>query len=65
MVPLTAPLFGVLSLKGHISLKNCPKRVLLRHNTTSFKRTCFLTKLKYVLSGFYVFNVLPSMPGRT
>jgi hypothetical protein len=26
---------GVLFLKGHISLKNWPKRLLLRHNTSS------------------------------
>jgi hypothetical protein len=39
MVPLTAPLLGVI-FRGHISLKNWPKRLLLRHDTTSFKTTC-------------------------
>jgi hypothetical protein len=32
-------------LRGHISLKNWPKRLLLRHDTSSFKRTCFLIRL--------------------
>jgi hypothetical protein len=61
MMPLTAPLLGVL-LGEHISLKNgtfCP---LFSHDTTSFKRTCFLMKLKQLLSGLYVFNGQPNMP---
>jgi hypothetical protein len=37
---------GVLFLKGHISLKNWPKRLLLGHDTTSFKHICFLIKKK-------------------
>jgi hypothetical protein len=42
MAPLTGPGKGVIFLKGHISLKNgtfCP---LFSHDSTSFKRTCFL-----------------------
>jgi hypothetical protein len=35
---------GVIFLKGHISIKNWPKRLLLRHDTSSFKGTCLLIK---------------------
>jgi hypothetical protein len=65
MVPLTAPLFGVLSLKGCFSLKNWTQRVILRHDTTSFKYPCFLIKLKALLSGLYVFNRLSNIPVST
>jgi hypothetical protein len=41
MVPLTAPLLGSF-LWGHISLKNRTYCPLFRHDTTSFKYTCFL-----------------------
>jgi hypothetical protein len=41
MVPLTAPLFGVLFLRGHISLKNRTYCPLLRDSTSSFKGTCY------------------------
>jgi hypothetical protein len=63
MVPLTAPLLGVNFLGEHISLKNWTQKVILRHDTiTSFKRTCFLIRLKHVLGVLYVFNGLTNMP---
>jgi hypothetical protein len=40
------PTFGDIFLEGHISLKNWTQRVILRHDTMSFKRTCFLITLK-------------------
>jgi hypothetical protein len=46
-------------LAGHISLKNWTQRVILRHDTTSFKRTCFLTTLKVLPDRLYVPNGLP------
>jgi hypothetical protein len=46
-------------LKGHISLKNWTQRVILKHDTTSFKRTCFLTTLKVLPDDLYVSNGLP------
>jgi hypothetical protein len=46
MVPLTAPLFGVIFLRGHISLKNWTYCPVLRESATPFKRTCLLIKLK-------------------
>jgi hypothetical protein len=46
MVPLAAPLFGVLFLRGHISLKNRSYRPLLRASTSPFKSTSLLIRLK-------------------
>jgi hypothetical protein len=46
MVPLAAPLFGVLFLRGHISLKNRSYRPLLRASTSPFKSTCLFIYLK-------------------
>jgi hypothetical protein len=62
MAVILRPCFGVVFLKGHISLKNWTQRVLLRHDTTSFKRTCFLITLKVLLDGLYVFNGQPNIP---
>jgi hypothetical protein len=45
MVPLTAPLFGVLFLQGHISLKNWTYCPILRESATPYKRTCLLIRL--------------------
>jgi hypothetical protein len=47
------PLFGPYYSEGHILIKNWTKRFLLRHNSTSFKRMCFLTRLKVVPDGLY------------
>jgi hypothetical protein len=45
---------GVLFFKGWSShLKNGTKTVLLRHDTSPFKGTCFLIKLKQLPSGLY------------
>jgi hypothetical protein len=65
IAPLTAHEKGVHSLGEHISLKNRPQRVLLRHDTTPFQDTCFLIKLKVPPDGLYVFNGLPNMPAPT
>jgi hypothetical protein len=46
MVPLTAPLFGVIFLRGYISVKNRTYCPLLRESATPFKSTCLLTTLK-------------------
>jgi hypothetical protein len=49
--------WGVYFLKGHISLKNWPKRLLLRHDTTSFKHTClfiYLIEAKAALCGLHL-----------
>jgi hypothetical protein len=48
-----APTFGVTFLKGCFSLKNLPQRVLLKHNTTPFKDTCFLIYSKEVPFALY------------
>jgi hypothetical protein len=53
MVPLTAPLFGVLFLRGYISLKNQTYCPLLRESATPFNRTCLLIKLKELPFGLY------------
>jgi hypothetical protein len=53
MAPLTGHEKGVHFLRGHISLKNgtfCP---LFSHDTSSFKDTCFLTRLKVLPDGLY------------
>jgi hypothetical protein len=45
---------GVIFSKGHISHKNWPKRLLLGHNTTSFKGACrfiYLIEAKVALYG--------------
>jgi hypothetical protein len=52
MVPLTAPFLGSF-LRGHISLQNCTYCPLFRHNTTSFKYTCFLLSKKEAKIGLY------------
>jgi hypothetical protein len=62
MVPLTAPLFGVLSLRGHISLKNWTQRVILRHSRSPFKRMCLFMYLIEAKVTLYVFNGVPNMP---
>jgi hypothetical protein len=46
MVPLTAPLFGAIFLRGHISVKNRTYCPLLRKSATPFKSTCLLITLK-------------------
>jgi hypothetical protein len=48
-MPLAALDSVVTFLKGHISLKNCTQRLILRQDTMSFKRTCFLIRLLKVL----------------
>jgi hypothetical protein len=47
---------GVIFLREYISLKNWTKIVLLRHDTSVFKRTCFLITLKHVPGGLYTPN---------
>jgi hypothetical protein len=47
------PTFGVIFLKGHISLKNWPKRLLFRHDTNSFKGACLFTYLKEAKADLY------------
>jgi hypothetical protein len=45
---------GVIFSKGHISNKNWPKRLLLRHDKTSFKGAChfiYLIEAKVALYG--------------
>jgi hypothetical protein len=59
IMPLAALYFGVIFLKGRFSLKNWSQKVILRHDTSSFKRTCFLTRLKVLLGGLNVSNGLP------
>jgi hypothetical protein len=52
IAPLTGQKKGSF-FRGHISLKNgtfCP---LFSHDTTSFKRTCFLIRLKVLPDGLY------------
>jgi hypothetical protein len=44
---------GVSFFKGHISLKNWPKRFLLGHDTSSFKDTCLFIYLKYAKVALY------------
>jgi hypothetical protein len=53
MVPLTAPLFGVLFLGGHISLKNRTYCPIVRESATPYKRTCLLIRLKEVPDALY------------
>jgi hypothetical protein len=53
MVPLTAPLFGVIFLRGHISVKNRTYCPLLRANATPFNGTRLLIYLKEVPDGYY------------
>jgi hypothetical protein len=62
IMPLAALYFGLLFLKGRFSLKNWTQKVILRHNTTSFKRTRFLIKLKVLPWGLYVLNGIPNRP---
>jgi hypothetical protein len=62
MAPLTGPKKGVLFLRGHISLKNGTFRPLISHDTSSFKDTCFLIRLKVLPDGLYVLNGQPNMP---
>jgi hypothetical protein len=53
IMPLAALYFGVYFFGGHISLKNgtiCP---LIRHDTSSFKDTCLIIKLKVLPDGLY------------
>jgi hypothetical protein len=53
MVLLAAPLFRVLFLRGHISLKNRSYRPLLRASTSPFKSTCLFIYLKEPLLALY------------
>jgi hypothetical protein len=53
MVPLTATLFGVFFLRGHISLKNWTYWPLLRESATPYQRTCLLIRLKEVPDALY------------
>jgi hypothetical protein len=47
------PTFGVIFLGEHISLKNGTYCPLFSHDTTFFKRTCFLIRLKVLPDGLY------------
>jgi hypothetical protein len=47
------PIFGVLFLRGSISLKNWSYRPLLRDSTSPFKGTCLFIKLKEVPAAKY------------
>jgi hypothetical protein len=49
-------------LKGRFSLKNGTYCPLFSHDTTFFKRTCFLIRLKVLPDGLYVFNGQPDIP---
>jgi hypothetical protein len=53
MVPLTAPLFGVIFSRGHISLKNWTYCPVLKDSTSPFKGTCLLITLKEDPFGLY------------
>jgi hypothetical protein len=53
IMPLAALYFGVIFLKGHISLKNGTYCPFFSHDTTFFKSTCFLIRLKVLLEGLY------------
>jgi hypothetical protein len=53
MAPILALIFGVHFFRGHISLKNgtfCP---FFSHDSSSFKGTCFLTRLIVLLDALY------------
>jgi hypothetical protein len=56
MVLLTAPLFRVLFLQGHISLKNWTYCPVLRESATPFKSTCLPIKLKELPFDLYCRN---------
>jgi hypothetical protein len=58
MVPLTAPLFGVIFLRGHIFIKNWTYCPVLRDSTSPFKSTCLLTTLKQAKNALYGLTVL-------
>jgi hypothetical protein len=62
MVPLTAPLFGVIFLRGHISLKNWTYCPVLRDSTSPFKGTCLLITLKQAKNALYGLTVLWHVP---
>jgi hypothetical protein len=62
MAVILRPSFGVLFLKGHISLKNGTCCHLFSHDSSSVKDTCFLIKLNVLPGGLYVFNRLLNMP---
>jgi hypothetical protein len=53
IMPLAASYFGVIFLRGHISLKNGTFFPLFSHDTTFFKSTCHLTRLKVLPDGLY------------
>jgi hypothetical protein len=53
MAPILAPLFGVLFLRGHISIKNWTYCPLLRESATPFKSTCLFIRLKEVPVALY------------
>jgi hypothetical protein len=55
---------GVIFSKGRISHKNWPKRLLLRHDTTSFKGACrftYLIEAKVALYGPILQRYSPSL----
>jgi hypothetical protein len=56
IMPLAASYFGVLFLKGRFSIKNGTYCPLFSHDTTFFKGTCLLIKLKEAKVALYVFN---------
>jgi hypothetical protein len=62
MAPILAPILGVHFFRGHISLKNGTFCLLISHDTSSFKDTCFLIRLKVIPDGLYVLNGKPNMP---
>jgi hypothetical protein len=53
MATILATTFGVTFLKGRFSLKNGTYYPLFSHNTTSFKRICFLIYSKEVPDALY------------
>jgi hypothetical protein len=62
MAVILRPRFGVLFSKRHISLKNGTYCPICSHDTTFFKGTCLLIKLKVLPDCLYVFNGQPDIP---
>jgi hypothetical protein len=58
MVPLTAPLFGVIFLRGHISLKNRTYCPILRESTSQFTGNNFLALAAQL---FMLLSLFPHM----
>jgi hypothetical protein len=56
------PLFGVIFLQGHISLKNWTYCPVLRDSTSPFKGTCLLITLKQEKNALYGLTVLWHVP---